>query len=76
MHTELAYPSVCFMLQVHDKNTPRSSTQWMKIFLRGTCPTDRLGGIVKPQAEVYIRESETIDRLTVDITPSVSLLCG
>ena len=32
------------------------------------CPTDRLGGIIKPQAGVYVRESETIDRLTVDIT--------
>ena len=37
--------------------------------LGGTCPSDRLGGIIKPQAEVYIRESETIDRLTVDIAP-------
>ena len=32
-------------------------------------PTDRLGGTVKPQAEVYVNESETIVRLTVHITP-------
>ena len=31
------------------------------------CPTDGLGGVVEPQAEVYARESETIDKLAVDI---------
>ena len=64
---------MCFIPRIHDKNAPWScsSTQWMKkTLLRGKCAQlTGWGGIVEPQAEVYVRESKTIDRLTVHITP-------